>query len=298
MQFDDDAQLDDSQVQDRRGIPGGGLAIGGGAVGILGLVLALVFGFDPGLLNSVTGSGGSKPATGQAAGSTDQQTSTCKTGADANKRQDCRILAVVNSVQNYWQGDFASRGRQYSLAPTVLFTDRVQTACGAATSAVGPFYCPGDHKAYFDLGFFNDMTRQLGAQGGPFAEAYVVAHEYGHHVQTLLGTMAKVGNDRQGADSASVKLELQADCYAGVWTHHATTTPQASTGRPLITKLTDEDIARALDAAESVGDDRIQQRATGKTNPETWTHGSSAQRTQWFTTGYRTGDLTKCNTFG
>ncbi|MGW4382417.1 KPN_02809 family neutral zinc metallopeptidase [Kitasatospora sp. NPDC004531] len=295
MQFDDDAQLDDSQVQDRRGIPGGGLAIGGGAVGILGLVVALVFGLDPGLFGSSDPQG--RPAA-RPAGDQGQLGSTCRTGADANQRQDCRILAVVNSVQNYWQGEFKSRGKQYSSAPTVLFTDRVQTACGPASSAVGPFYCPGDHKAYFDLGFFNDMTRQLGARGGPFAEAYVVAHEYGHHVQTLLGTMNKVGNDRQGADSASVKLELQADCYAGVWTHHATTTPQASTGRPLITELTDDDIARALDAAESVGDDRIQRRATGGTNPETWTHGSSAQRTQWFTTGYRSGDPAKCNTFG
>ncbi|MFJ4680123.1 neutral zinc metallopeptidase [Kitasatospora sp. NPDC088783] len=295
MQFDDDAQLDSSQVQDRRGIPGGGLAVGGGVVGLLGLVVALLFGVDPGMFG-----GSSQPAAppvGQATSSA-QLASACKTGADANKRQDCRILAVVNSVQTYWQADFTSEGRSYRQAPTVLFTDRVATACGTATSAVGPFYCPGDGKAYFDLGFFDDMTRQLGAKGGPFAEAYVVAHEYGHHVQDLLGTTAKVGGDRQGADSGSVKLELQADCYAGVWTHHATTTPQPSTGRPLITQLTDQDIALALDAAGSVGDDRIQQRATGRSNPETWTHGSSAQRQQWFTTGYRSGDPASCNTFG
>ncbi|MGW4692665.1 KPN_02809 family neutral zinc metallopeptidase [Kitasatospora cineracea] len=295
MQFDEEAELDASQVQDRRGIPGGGLAIGGGAIGILGLVVALLFGIDPGLFGAADQP--AAPPVGKAT-SPAQLSAACKTGADANKRQDCRILAVVNSVQAYWQADFAARGRSYSPADTVLFTDRVATACGTATSAVGPFYCPGDRKAYFDLGFFDDMTRQLGAKGGPFAEAYVVAHEYGHHVQDLLGTMGKVGNDRQGADSASVKLELQADCYAGVWTHHATTTPQPSTGRPLITSLTDQDIALALDAAESVGDDRIQQRATGRSNPETWTHGSSAQRKQWFTTGYRTGDPAKCDTFG
>ncbi|RKE21796.1 neutral zinc metallopeptidase [Streptomyces sp. TLI_171] len=295
MQFDDDAELDTAQVQDRRGVPGGGLAIGGGAVGILGLIVALLFGVDPGLFGAADPT--AAPPVGQATSSA-QLASACRTGADANQRQDCRILAVVNSVQGYWQGDLAARGRSYAPATTVLFTDRVATACGTATSAVGPFYCPGDRKAYFDLGFFDDMSRQLGAQGGPFAEAYVVAHEYGHHVQNLLGTTGRVGADRQGADSASVKLELQADCYAGVWAHHATTTPQASTGRPLITRLTDRDIALALDAAESVGDDRIQQRATGRSNPETWTHGSSAQRSQWFTTGYRTGDPAKCDTFG
>ncbi|MFB7945269.1 neutral zinc metallopeptidase [Kitasatospora phosalacinea] len=295
MQFDDDAQLDTSQVQDRRGIPGGGLTVGGGVIGLLGLLAALLFGVDPGLFGAADRS--AAPPVGQATSSA-QLASACRTGADANRRQDCRVLAVVNSVQTYWQGEFAARGRSYAPASGVLFTDRVATACGTATSAVGPFYCPGDRRAYFDLGFFDDMGRQLGAQGGPFAEAYVVAHEYGHHVQNLLGTTDKVGGDRQGADSASVKLELQADCYAGVWAHHATTTPQPSTGRPLITRLTDRDIALALDAAGSVGDDRIQQRATGRTTPETWTHGSSAQRQQWFTTGYRTGDMTKCDTFG
>ncbi|GAA2742454.1 KPN_02809 family neutral zinc metallopeptidase [Kitasatospora cinereorecta] len=293
MRFDDDAPLDASQVQDRRGLPGGRLTVGGGAVGLLTVLVAVVFGVDPALFGV---SDGAVAPVGRAT-SPAQLQAACRTGADAERRQDCRILATVNSLQSFWQAEFARRQGQYAPASTVLFDDQVSTACGTASSAVGPFYCPADRRAYFDLGFFDEMTGRLGAQGGPFAEAYVVAHEYGHHVQNLTGTMAKVGNDRQGADSAAVRLELQADCYAGVWTHHATTTPQASTGRPLITQLTDQDIARALDAAQSVGDDRIQQRATGRTNPETWTHGSSAQRAQWFTTGYRTGDMAQCDTF-
>ncbi|MGW4645776.1 KPN_02809 family neutral zinc metallopeptidase [Kitasatospora sp. NPDC004289] len=295
MQFDDQADLDTSQVQDRRGMSGGGkIAVGGGAVGLIGLVLALLLGIDPGSVGLTDGS------TGTSGGATtaNQVDDTCKTGADANRRQDCRIVAVVNSVQDFWRQEFTRRAGAYSPAQTVLFTNQVNTACGAASSAVGPFYCPGDRKAYFDLGFFNELSTRFGAKGGPFAEAYVVAHEYGHHIQNLTGQMKKVGNDRQGADSGSVKLELQADCYAGVWAYNATRTPLATTGRPLITSLTEADIAAGLDAAAAVGDDRIQQQARGRVNPETWTHGSSAQRQQWFTTGYRTGDMAKCNTFG
>ncbi|KJK57292.1 KPN_02809 family neutral zinc metallopeptidase [Saccharothrix sp. ST-888] len=293
MQFDDQADLDTSQVQDRRGMSGGKVAVGGGVVGLIGLLLALLLGVDPNTLGLSGGGGGSAGPT-----TASEVQTTCKTGADANQRQDCRIVGVVNSVQNYWAGEFNRRGVNYSPAQTVLFTGRVSTACGPATSAVGPFYCPADQTAYFDLGFFNELHTRFGARGGPFAEAYVVAHEYGHHIQNLTGTMDRVGRDRQGANSASVKLELQADCYAGVWAYNATRTPQASTGRPLITSLTDADIAQGLDAAAAVGDDRIQQQATGRVNPETWTHGSAAQRQQWFNTGYRTGDMAQCNTFG
>ncbi|AUG80300.1 membrane protein [Kitasatospora sp. MMS16-BH015] len=292
MQFDDQADLDTSQVEDRRGLPGGKMAIGGG-VGVIGLLLALVFGLDPQLLG--LSGGGSTSAGPSTAGQVQQ---TCKTGADANQRQDCRIVAVVNSVQTYWSGELPRRGVRYSPADTVLFTNRVSTACGSASSAVGPFYCPGDHKAYVDLGFFSELSSKFGAKGGPFAEAYVIAHEYGHHIQSLTGQTAKVGNSRAGADSGSVKLELQADCYAGVWANNAVKTPQPSTGRPLIAKLTDADIAQGLDAAAAVGDDRIQKAATGRVNPESWTHGSAAQRQQWFTTGYRSGDMAQCNTFG
>ncbi|MEV7601174.1 neutral zinc metallopeptidase [Kitasatospora sp. NPDC089797] len=296
MQFDDQGDLDTSQVDDRRGIPGGKVAIGGGAVGLIAVLFAVILGVDPQLLGLSSGGGSSSSSSGARTDSEVQQS--CKTGADANKRQDCRITAVTNSVQSFWSAELPRRTKvAYKPAQTVLFTGRVSTACGPATSAVGPFYCPGDQKAYFDLGFFDELSSRFGAKGGPFAESYVVAHEYGHHIQNLLGTMQKVGADRQGATSASVRLELQADCYAGVWAHHATTTPQASTGRPLIAALTDQDIAQGLDAAAAVGDDRIQKQATGRINPEAWTHGSADQRKAWFTTGYRTGDMTQCDTF-
>ncbi|MFJ7907453.1 neutral zinc metallopeptidase [Kitasatospora sp. NPDC096204] len=295
MQFDDQGDLDTSQVDDRRGIPGGKLAIGGGAVGLIAVLFAVVLGVDPQLLGLSSGSGSSNSSGTRTAGEAQQA---CKTGADANKRQDCRIVAVTNSLQEFWRAELPRAAKvPYKNAETVLFTGQVSTACGPATSSVGPFYCPGDKKAYFDLGFFNDLSARFGAKGGPFAESYVVAHEYGHHIQNLTGAMQKVGGDRQGATSGSVRLELQADCYAGVWAHHATTTPQASTGRPLIASLTDQDIAQGLDAAAAVGDDRIQQQATGRINPEAWTHGSAEQRKAWFTTGYRSGDLAQCDTF-
>ena len=285
MEFDDNAQLDSSQVTDRRGGGGGrGLAIGGGGLGIVGLLIALVLGVNPADL----GGGSAGTPTGSVGGvvAPSDLAQRCRTGADANRDQDCRILGVANSVQAYWSG--ALRG--YTKVDTVLFTGQTTTACGPASADIGPFYCPGDQLVYLDLGFFDDLRTKFGAQGGNFAQAYVVAHEYGHHVQDVLGTNNRVGSDRQGPQSASVRLELQADCYAGTWANHAVATGFVKT-------LTQADIADGLDAAAAVGDDRIQQEFQGRVNTESWTHGSAAQRQTWFQTGYSTGDPRRCDTF-
>jgi predicted metalloprotease len=282
MDFDDDARLDASQVEDvggrRGGMPGGGIAIGGGAAGIIALILALIFGFNPG---DITG-GAEQPAGLQPGSDLSQQ---CRTGADADQSEKCRVVGVVNSIQDYWAGKV-----QYTPAKTVLFSGAVQTACGAADSSVGPFYCPADQKVYLDLTFFDDLRTRFGAEGGPFAQAYVIAHEYGHHVQDLLGTMNRVGQG-SGAEGASVRLELQADCYAGIWAHNAVST--GFYAKP----FTDADIREALDAAAAVGDDRIQEQTSGRIDRDAFTHGTSAQRTKWFTNGYQSGDHARCDTF-
>jgi uncharacterized protein len=294
--FNDDASLDTSQVGGGgRGLPG--LAVGGGGIGIIGLIIYLVInalgGGDP--------SGGGLPSQLQpgqnGAVAADEIASECRTGADANERIDCRIVGYTNSVQDYWEKAFGSRNGGYQPTRTILFQGGVQTACGNATSAVGPFYCPTDGLVYMDVSFFDELSRRFGAQGGPLAQAYVVAHEYGHHVQNLLGTSDRVGRDRStGPDSPAVRLELQADCYAGVWTKNASSTTDAQ-GRALIKPPTEEEIKVALDAAAAVGDDRIQERTQGRVSPEGWTHGSSEQRQRWFLTGYRSGNPSSCNTF-
>jgi predicted metalloprotease len=298
VRFRKDVGLDPSQVEDVRGSGGGlgGLPLPGAAVGGGGLGLVLLVGYL--LLSALSGGGLSGPlsnlddrsiGTGSPPGAVlgDE----CRTGADANTREDCRIVADVNSIQRYWSGRFQRIGRRYELAKTVFFTGSVQTGCGDATSDVGPFYCPVDDHVYIDLDFFDELKSRFGAGGGPLAEAYVLAHEYGHHVQDLLGVLDRVRGSATGAESASVRSELQADCYAGVWTNHAVETGY-------IVELTQADVDDALNAAAAVGDDRIQAATQGQVNAETWTHGSSAQRDRWFTAGYRSGDPAACDTFG
>jgi uncharacterized protein len=285
------ARLDPGQVTDVRGrrVGPGGVALGGGGLGLVGLVIYLLIA----LLSGGGALGQLAPLEDQHVGQGDtpsEVSQECRTGQDANERQDCRIVAVVNSVQKFWDGVFQRSNQQYPYADTVFFTDQVQTGCGFASSQVGPFYCPQDQQIYIDLGFFDELQSRFGAGEAPFAQAYVIAHEYGHHVQNQLGVLDRIRGDPQGPESLAVRSELQADCYAGVWAANAVETE-------LIEELTQADINAGLDAASAIGDDRIQETTQGQVNPESWTHGSSEQRRRWFSRGYEEGRPAVCDTF-
>jgi predicted metalloprotease len=299
MRYREGGNLDISSVQDRRGgggrLGGGrGVAVGGGGLGLVGLVIVVLF--------QVLGGGG---GTGAALGGlgdlgqgeqadNSQLEQTCQDSGDANDSVDCAVVADIDSIQDYWSGVLGSR---YTPSDTVFFSGSVQTGCGGADSGSGPFYCPADAKVYIDLSFFDTLQQQFGAEGGLFVNAYVLAHEYGHHVQDLLGTNQQVTPGETGPTSGSVRLELQADCYAGTWANHAETVPDES-GAPLIADITQDDIDRALDAASRIGDDFIQENlGNGRVDQGSFTHGSSEQRQKWFSTGYQSGNPADCDTF-
>jgi predicted metalloprotease len=289
MSFNDNVQLDPSQVQSRGGM-GRGTKIGGGIGGGIVLLLAALFGINPQMLEGLGG-------TTQDQTQSQSTAPACRTGADADARLECRIVGTVNSLNAFWPQYLAQYNQKYPRPETVLFNGGTSTGCGSATSEVGPFYCPADQTAYFDPGFFQELVDRFGSSGGPLAQEYVVAHEFGHHIQNLLGTIDRAQQDPQGPQSGAVRVELQADCYAGLWARYATTTKDPNTGQPFLEPLKTQDLQDALSAASSVGDDRIQKAATGRVSPESWTHGSSAQRQKWFYQGYQTGDINQCDTF-
>ena len=313
MRFNPKADISGGRVSDsgRGGGGGGGMGGGGmriplpggtkagGGIGALLIVVLFI------VLSQCMGGGGGAPSpsgtgidpqgqAGQPQGLDEdsERYSNCKTGADAQTDVDCARMAVAVSLEQYWAKTLPEQAdTQFTPAQIRTFSGAVNTGCGEATSQVGPFYCPADQQIYLDTTFFKDVLEgQLGGQGGAFVEPYVLGHEYGHHIQNLLGTMGRV-RTQKGPESDAVRLELQADCYAGMWTR------DASDGDGIFDGLTDQDISEALDAAKTVGDDRIQQKAGQGVNPEGWTHGSSAQRMRWFTTGQQNGTLEACDTF-
>jgi uncharacterized protein len=300
MRYREGGDLDLSSIQDRRGgggLGGGrGIAVGGGGLGLVGLVVVVLIqvlgGGDGGTGSALSG------LSGLGAGETadnSQLEATCRDSGDANSSVDCAVAADIDSIQDYWS---QALGGRYTPTDTVFFNGSAQTGCGAASSGSGPFYCPADQLVYIDLSFFDQLRSQFGAEGGLFVDAYVLAHEYGHHVQNLLGTNQQVTPGESGPTSGSVRLELQADCYAGTWANHAETVPDES-GAPLIAEITQDDIDRALDAASRIGDDFIQQNlGNGRVDQNSFTHGSSEQRQKWFSTGYQSGDPRQCDTFG
>jgi hypothetical protein len=316
VEINPDAELDTSDVTDLRGDSGGGgggplggrVAIGGGGVSIVGLLIYFVLsqlggggggGGLPGGLSNLPELGG---GTSSSSSSQDQSQrdaalkQKCTSGSSAAAGSDCEAVALVNSIEGFWRDQLARSSTPYTPAKTNIFRGSVSTACGDATADSGPFYCPGDKKVYIDLSFYQELEQKFGAQNALFARAYVLAHEYGHHVQDILGIERKV-RTRSGPTSDSVKLELQADCFAGVWANHATRTTTAS-GKPLITNITQADIDAGLDTASRIGDDFIQTNlGGGSVNKSQFTHGSSAQREKWLTQGLSTGNPAQCDTF-
>ena len=297
MSFNDDVGLDTSQVESGGGggAPGG-LVVGGGLGGIIMLIIALIFGINPSDLPTGGGGGSSSDQQVDGTSASGEDFEKCKTGADANADVQCRVIGTVNSVQAFWTEELPRYQKQWQPTKTVLYTGSTQSQCGTASNQVGPFYCPLDQKVYIDADFFSILSEQFGADEGALAQEYVVAHEYGHALQDQLGLLGRAQQDPQGPNSGGVRIELMADCLAGVWAQSASTTNGPS-GKPYLKELTETDIKSALSAAAAVGDDRIQEKTQGQVNPESWTHGSAEARQRWFLQGYKTGDLNQCDTF-
>lgn len=298
MSLNDNAQIDPGQIDDRRGA-GGGSGLGGIPIptsrgGLIVTIIVVLLGLGGGGywgVNALGGGGGGGDLAGNCS----------LNNPDREQRTDCRNALYVESIQNFWQSETPKVfGVDYSPSKTEFFSGSTDTGCGPADSGVGPFYCPQDNEVYIDLTFYDQLASQFGASGA-FAQPYVLAHEYGHHIQDLIGTEAAMRQaqqrDQSAANRLSVMLELQADCYAGVWARHAAETKDTH-GTPIFTRVTPQDFQQAVQAAGSIGDDTIQKKMGGGVDESAFTHGSSAQREQWLKTGYDSGDPKSCDTFG
>jgi len=288
MTFREGGQFEGGRVRKSAG-GRGGLAVGGGAIGLIAILLiSQLTGID--LSGLVQGDPGSQ---GQDLG----EIGDC-TAEQANTDPECRLSATLQALDAFWEPEAQAIGvANFQIPGAESFTTSVSTACGNASSAMGPFYCPPGQGIYLDLAFFDLLRSRFGASGGPLAEMYVVAHEYGHHIQNVTGYFDRADRSGSGEDSDSVRLELQADCLAGMWVGHAATVPDPDTGVIFLEPITAAELRDALSAAESVGDDHIQSSSGGGINPDLWTHGSSEQRQKWFTIGYEQGDFAACDTF-
>ncbi len=307
MRFNPKARIDRSQVQVRRGgggglggggmrfpMPGGGGGGRGGRMGLGTVVVIILFVVLSQCMGVGLPTGG---LTSDGGGSDTQADNQCRTGADANQSDACAIDLFTTSIQGYWKDAYPREtGKAYDVVQTVRFQGSTDSGCGRAGSEMGPFYCPNDKRVYLDTSFFDDMLEgQLGAKGGTFSIGYVIAHEYGHHIEDQLGLLGRIRTQR-GADSDAVRVELMADCLAGVWARGAQQTTDQD-GVQIIEELNQDDIARAIDAAEAVGDDRIQQRSSGRVDTDSFTHGSAEQRRRWFDRGMEQGTIEGCDTF-
>lgn len=294
MTFNEGGSFEGGRV--RKGGRGKGPVIAGG--GIAAVLVAVVFALlNGGDLGSVLGAVSDQVVQPSGAEDTGQQqfVEEC-TVEQANTERECRLSATALSLDDYWSEALPAQvGVEYVVPEVYSFTGSTQTGCGAATSAVGPFYCPPDQTVYIDVSFFDELRNRFGSSGGPLAEEYVTAHEFGHHIEQLTGVMASADRSGTGPESDSVRIELMADCLAGMWAGNAATNIDAKRGVPFLQEITPDQLKDALSAASAVGDDRIQQSATGSVNPEAWTHGSSEQRQRWFMTGYDGGTFQDCN---
>ncbi len=294
MTFNKTARINPNRVQRRgRSAGSGGMAVGGGFGGLLLLALAMFLGLNLGDFS--TG------ATGTTVEASDPEIQAefnerCDAGEAANEYTDCRILYTIGALDDYWESAAPALGANFDYPGGVIFDGLTSTACGSASTQTGPFYCPGDQTIYIDPAFFDVLVDQFGSSDGPLAQIYVVAHEYGHHIQNEIGVFNVADRSQTGVNSDTVKVELMADCLAGVWTHHAANTKDED-GQPILQPITQAQINSALSAAAAVGDDRIQEKLQGHADPHTYTHGTSEQRVDAFTDGYTHGSPAACDLF-